>query len=285
MALMPLPRHRIQDVEMELLLLALKERWGYDFTGYARASLKRRLQHLAGYFNVDSLARLLPDLLHDERMAQAVINAISVPASEFFRDPEVWRYVGEEILPRLASFAHINLWQVGCGRGQESYTLAILLHEAGLLRKTRLVASDINPAFLAEARQGCWAVRDFAQWRDNYRQAGGSGCFDDYFEQHGGQVAIRESLKSAVEFVEHNLVADDAFLESQFIVCRNVLIYFGIELQQRVCEVFLRSLVRGGYLLLGRAESLPETLCHGGQLETVQEELRLYRKTVWGGHG
>lgn len=282
MALVHMPDHRIKDIEIELLLLALKERWGYDFSGYARASLKRRMDQLVSYFAVDSLTRILHDVIHDERVAQTVINAISVPTSEFFRDPEIWRYVREELLPRLDSFPLLNIWQVGCGRGQETYTLAILLHETGLLKKTRLIATDINNDFLNEASNGRWSARGLDQWRQNYHQAGGTGCFDDYFARQGGEIAIRDSLKSAIEFMPHNLVSDDAFLETQFIVCRNVLIYFGAALQDRVVEVFARSLQRGGYLLLGLAESLPE---HRQDLSIFQENLRLYQKPIWGGRG
>ena len=120
MALTHLADHKVKDIEIELLLLALKQRWGYDFTGYARASLKRRLEQLVSYFAVDSLTRILHDVVYDERVAQTVINAISVPTSEFFRDPKVWLFVREQLLPRLASFPLLNVWQVGCGRGQET---------------------------------------------------------------------------------------------------------------------------------------------------------------------
>lgn len=283
MALTHMHDHRIQDIEIELLLLALKERWGYDFSGYARASLKRRMEQLVAYFAVDSLTQIMHDVLYDERVAQTVINAISVPTSEFFRDPEVWRYVREELLPRLASFPLLNIWQVGCGRGQETYTLMILLHETGLLKKTRLIATDINNDFLNEARQGRWPRRDLDIWRQNYQQAGGAGCFDDYFQQQGTEIAILDSFKTSIEFIPHNLVSDDAFLETQFIVCRNVLIYFGSALQERVVDVFARSLQRGGYLLLGCAETLPG---HQENLAIFQENLRLYQKPIWGGgHG
>ncbi len=281
MALVHMPVHKIKDIEIELLLLALKERWGYDFSGYAHASLKRRLAQLVSYFAVDSLTRILHDVVYDERVAQTVINAISVPTSEFFRDPQVWLYIRQELLPRLASFPLLNIWQVGCGRGQETYTLAILLHETGLLKKTRLIATDINNDFLQEASAGRWPVHDLDQWRQNYQLAGGTGCFDEYFQRQGSELVIRDSLKSVIEFMPHNLVSDDAFLETQFIVCRNVMIYFAAALQNRVVEVFARSLQRGGYLLLGMAEILPEQQC----ISIFQENLRLYQKPIWGSRG
>ncbi|MGZ5000382.1 MAG: CheR family methyltransferase [Methylomonas sp.] len=274
--------HRIQDIEIELLLLAMKERWGYDFSGYARASLKRRLDQLVSYFALDSLSQLMHDILYDDRVAQTVINAISVPTSEFFRDPSAWQYVRTELLPRLASFPLLNIWQVGCGRGQETYTLAILLHETGLSKKARVTATDINSDFLEEAQQGRWSARDLDHWRENYIKAGGKADFDQYFKNHGTEIAIIESLKSMIKFVPHNLVCDDVFLETQFIVCRNVLIYFGPALQERVIDVFVRSLQRGGFLMLGFAESLSE---QPSELEIFHEYLHIYQKPIWRAHG
>lgn len=280
MALLKWKNHHIEDVEVSLMLNALKERYGYDFSGYARASLKRRLKELTKYFEVNHLSELLPELLYNETVAQTAINSISVPTSEFFRDAQVWRAVRDTILPSLASFPRINIWQAGCGRGEETYTLAILLHEAGLLKKSRIFASDINPSFLQDARGGCWSRRSLEPWRKNYQEAGGSGDFDGYFTERGGEIAIREELKKSVEFVQHNLVEDDVFKEVQFVVCRNVLIYFGDALQERALHLLARSLERGGYLLLGYAEKILELSEKYPDLEVLDDSLRLYRKVI-----
>lgn len=274
--------HRIEDIEVGLLLQALKDRYGYDFTGYAHASLKRRLKELQTYFDVERLSQLIPTLLYDERVAQTIVNNVSVPVSEFFRDPPVWRYLREEILPRLDSFPHINIWQPGCGRGQETYSLLILLHEAGLLKKTRLVATDINLAAMEDARRGRWPAREFEHWRESYLAAGGMNGFERYFHRDGEEMAIDDSLRGCVEFNRHNLVIDDVFMEAQFIVCRNVLIYFGDGLQDRVLKLFGRSLQRGGYLMLGRAECLPDAP-HGTGLFQHLAGDNVYRRTAGGG--
>jgi chemotaxis protein methyltransferase CheR len=126
---------------------------------------------------------LLPTLLRDEQVAQTAINMLSVPVSEFFRDPPVWKYLREQVIPELDSFPRINVWQVGCGYGQESYSLAILLHECGLAYKARMITTDINADLLRVARRGRWPADQFAQWRANYLAAGGSACFDDYFDR------------------------------------------------------------------------------------------------------
>jgi len=272
--------HNIEDVEVSLLLSALKQRYGYDFTGYAQASLKRRLLELTHYFGVEHLSKLLPEILYDEAVAQTVINNISVPTSEFFRDALVWKEVRTTVFPRLNSFPWINIWQVGCGRGEEVYTLVILLHEAGLLKKTRIFSSDINPAFLKEAQNGRWSLRRLDGWRDSYLRSGGSADFDSYFEIKGDEVAIREDLKQSIEFVQHNLVEDEVFKEAQFVVCRNVLIYFGEVLQERVVDLLTRSLERGGYLLLGRSEYIFDAHEKHPELVEINDKLPLYRKVI-----
>jgi hypothetical protein len=143
-----------------------------------------------------SLVDLLPALLRDEETARRWRSTmLSVPVSEFFRDPPVWKYLREQVMPELDSFPRINVWQVGCGYGQESYSLAILLHECGLAYKARMITTDINADLLRVARRGRWPADQFAQWRANYLAAGGSACFDDYFvgNDHAGNetMAIR----------------------------------------------------------------------------------------------
>ena len=256
MAVIKWRNHHLEDIEIALLLKAMKDRYGYDFSNYAHASLKRRLKQLRDYFDVPHLSHLIPSLLYDEQVAQVVINNISVPVSEFFRDPPVWRYLRDEILPRVNSFPRINIWQAGCGRGQETYTLLILLHECGLLNKTRLVATDINASAMDEARAGRWSARELDQWRTSYLAAGGQAHFDDYFRQEGDELVIVEHLRQKVEFNQHNLVTDEVFMEVQFIVCRNVLIYFDQPTKGKVLESMAKLLPPDGVLYLGGAETV-----------------------------
>jgi chemotaxis protein methyltransferase CheR len=280
MPLVKWKNHNIKDVEVDLLLSALKLRYGYDFTGYAKASLKRRLEELKRYYGVRHLSELISVVLYDEAVAQTAINSISVPTSEFFRDPYVWKQVRETLLPQLQSFPWINIWQVGCGHGEETYTLAILLHEADLLRKSRIYSSDINPAFLQEAELGRWPSRNLNGWRENYRDAGGLGDFDSYFHQEGDEITIAPHLKQANAFVQHNLVVDQVFKEMQWVVCRNVLIYFGDALQESVINLLSLSLERGGYLLLGRSEKIFDLSLRHADLEEWGQSLLAYRKKI-----
>lgn len=279
-ALIKWKNHRIEDVEVNLLLHALSERYGYDFTGYARASLKRRLLDLMSYFDLTHLSQLIPIMLYDEAVAQTVINSISVPTSEFFRDPFVWQHLRTHILPQLASFPRINIWQAGSGHGQEVYSLAILLHEAGLANRSHIFCTDINPEFLSEAKRGTWHIRHLSAWQNSYEKSGGESEFTDYFTTQKNMLTIRGEYKRHIEFIQHNLVVDDVFKEVQLVVCRNVLLYFGNDLQNRVVNLFTRSLERGGFLLLGSGENILDVKTQHPQLELLDNSLQLYRKTA-----
>lgn len=279
-ALIKWKNHRIEDVEVNLLLHALNERYGYDFTGYARASLKRRLLDLMSYFDLTHLSQLIPIMLYDEAVAQTVINSVSVPTSEFFRDPFVWQHLRTQILPQLASFPRINIWQAGSGYGQETYSLSILLHETGLAKRSHIFCTDINPEFLNEAKQGCWHIRNFNVWKNSYEKSGGREDFLDFFTLQKNMLAIRPEYKRQIEFVQHNLVIDDVFKEVQLVMCRNVLLYFGNELQNRVVNLFTRSLERGGFLLLGSGENILDVKMQHPQLELIDNSLQLYRKVL-----
>jgi chemotaxis protein methyltransferase CheR len=273
-------RGAIEDVEFSLVLTALEQRWGYDFTGYAQSGVKRRLSRLCEIHGVARPLELLGPILSDERIARTIINGMSVPTSEFFRDPDVWRYLRDTIAPQLDSFPRVNIWQVGCGRGEETYSLSILLDELGLAARTRLIVTDFNVDLLAAAQTGRWSRSDLEQWRHNYVASGGHGPFDSYFDARGEEIAIVDRLRQSVEFVQHNLVTDDVFLEAQLIVCRNVLIYFGAQLQERGLGLFRRSLQRGGYLLLGRSEAILDGARSFEDLDAVHESYRIYRKPV-----
>jgi chemotaxis protein methyltransferase CheR len=272
--------YKTEDIEVDLLLHALKERYGYDFTGYARASLKRRLLELTSFFDIKHLSELLASVLYDENVAQKVISSISVSTSDFFRDAFVWKILRNNLLIQLDSFPRINIWQVGCGYGEEVYSLVILLHEAGLLKKTRIFSTDINPIFLETARNGSWSVRHLASWERNYQLSGGETDFKHYFTIENQTLIIKEQLKESIEFIQHNLVVDEVFKEVQWVICRNVLIYFGFDLQDKVLNLFTRSLERGGYLLLGRSEKIMDCEQKNLNLELLDDSIQLYRKII-----
>lgn len=270
-----------KEVEADILLYSLKQRYGYDFSHYAKASLTRRLESLKKSYQVNHLTELVMQVVDNEDFAQEVVNLITVPVSSFFRDALAWQHLCNTVLPQLATYPFINIWQAGCSRGEETYTLQILLHEAGLLHKTRTMVSDINPSLLAQTKAGLYSQATVEEGAKNYAAAGGTGNFSDYFIERDGKYEVMDALRQGVEFFGHNLAADNAFIEANLIVCRNVLIYFNNELQQRVISLFNESLSRGGYLLLGTAETI---IGEENTLECQSFTHRLYQKPRRAGH-
>jgi len=244
------------DIELELFIRALQLRHGYDFSGYARASLKRRVQGVAMARQCRTIGELTTRVLHDDSLLPTVIAGLSVPVSEMFRNPFVFKALVADVFPVLASYPHINIWQAGCARGEEVYTLAILLEEAGLYERTQIYATDFNDVALAQAQEGIFPLAEARAWSENYRAAGGQHSLGDYWHARYEHLKLVERLKRNITFANHNLVADGVFCEAHLILCRNVLIYFTNALQDRVLGLFRNSLVRGGYLVLGNKESI-----------------------------
>jgi chemotaxis protein methyltransferase CheR len=246
----------IDDIEIDAFVQALVRRYGYDFTGYAPASLRRRMLALPSAFQVEHLGELTTRVLRDPSLVPKVIGQLSVPVSEMFRNPSVFRILRDDVLPVLASYAHINIWQAGCAHGQEVYSLAILLEEAGIYDRCTIYATDFSEAALERAREGIFPIREARVYGENYLAAGGRYTLADYYHARYDFMKLDESLKRRVTFANHNLVSDGVFCEAQLILCRNVLIYFSNALQDKVLGIFRDSLVRGGFLCLGNRESI-----------------------------
>ena len=266
----------LEDIEVDLFVEALHRRHGYDFRGYGRASLTRRIRNLASAMGAATITDLTALALHrPERLAE-VIAGLSVPVSEFFRDPSVFLALKEKVFPLLASYPEVNIWQAGCAHGEEVYSLAIVLAEAGLHERTRIYATDISRQALDRAREGIFpvgAARDAAR---RYRAAGGERSFSDYYHARYDLLRMDQALVSRVTFAEHNLVTDGVFCEAHLVLCRNVLIYFTTPLQDTVLARFAQSLVRGGYLCIGTRENL-EFSAARERFQVVDGAAQIYR--------
>ncbi len=269
------PAH-LDEIEVDLFVTALNRRHGYDFSGYSRASLTRRVHHLVRSFGAASITDLTARVLHEPERVGEVIAGLSVPVSEFFRDPHTFLALKEKVLPILASYPVINIWQAGCAHGEEVYSLAILLSEAGLYERVRIYATDISAAALARAREGIFPLQDAREAAARYLASGGTRSFSDYYHARYDFLKLDEKLISRVTFAEHNLVTDTVFCEAHLILCRNVLIYFTNPLQDRALNLFAQSLVRGGFLCIGTRENLDFSTARS-LFQTVDDPARLYR--------
>lgn len=247
---------RINEKELELLLNDLLDIHGYDFTSYSRASLIRRVNRLISVDQFPSFAEFRFRVKSDSVYLKRFIEEITVNVTEMFRDPSFYRTLRNVILPQLATWPFIRIWHAGCATGEEVFSMAILLHEANLLQRSLLYATDLNPEVLEEAGKGIFALSQMKQYSANYIESGGREDFSGYYTAKYDKVIFQDIFRKRMIFSTHNLVSDSSFNEFQLILCRNVLIYFDKDLQQKVFKLFDASLERLGYLGLGSKETL-----------------------------
>ncbi len=246
----------LQDEELQLLLNDMIDRYGYDFTGYSEASLKRRIEHFMINDHITNISKLRSLIVQNPDYFRHLVEEITVNVTEMLRDPVFYKTIREEVLPALATYPFIRIWHAGCSTGEEVFSMAILLKEAGILHKSRLYATDINPQVIEKAKTGIFPASQMRKYSENYIQSGGSNDFSSYYSSNYNLAKFDESLSEKMVFATHNLVADSSFNEFQLILCRNTLIYFNKKLQSRVLELFDHSLDLLGFLGLGSKESL-----------------------------
>lgn len=266
----------LDSIEVGLFVQALQKRHGYDFGQYAPASLRRRVRLLADQLGCKTISGLTERVLHEPQLLSNVLEGLTVPTSEMFRDPAMFRALREKVFPLLASYPHINIWQAGCAHGQEVYSLAILLEEAGLYDRSQIFATDLSDRALHRASEGIYPVKDAQQWSRNYQAAGGIHSLADYCSAGYKLIKLNQRLRRHVTFAVHNLATDGVFCEAHLILCRNVLIYFSDALQDRALTLFRDSLVRGGFLCLGLRENL-NPAPHAQDFSPFDAATRIYR--------
>lgn len=264
----------IEEDEVDLLLGDLYELYGYDFTNYSRASLKRRIIRLCTLDKFPSFAEFRYRVKADPDYLKRFVEEITVTVTEMFRDPQFYRFLRTDVLPKLTAKPFIRIWHAGCATGEEVFSMAILLKEAKLLAKSLIYATDLNPGVLERARSGVFSLSPMKQYSENYIESGGRNDFSAYYTAQYGQVKFDESLAEKMIFSTHNLVSDRSFNEFDIILCRNVLIYFDKPLQDRVLNLFDESLGTLGYLALGSKETL--------NFSTIKAKYKqLGREKIW----
>jgi chemotaxis protein methyltransferase CheR len=267
----------LERIELELLLEAIHQRYGYDFRGYARASLRRRLWRRTDLEGLRSLSGLQERVLHDPRCMERLLADLSINVTAMFRDPGFHLSLRRRVLPELRTHPFLRVWVAGCSTGEEVVSLAIALREEGMLERTRIYATDMDADVLDHARAGAFALDKLQDYTRNYLAAGGAEAFSGYYAVAGDRAVFSADLLRDIVFAQHNLATDRSFNEFHLIVCRNVLIYFGRELQDRVLRLFDESLPRRGVLGLGRKETLRGTMIEDGYEPLIEAE-KIYRK-------
>jgi chemotaxis protein methyltransferase CheR len=267
----------LEAIEIQLLLEAVFRRYGFDFRNYANASIRRRIWSGVHMEGLQTISELQGKLLHDTACMERFLLAITINVTTMFRDPSFYRVFRTRVVPALQAYPFLRIWHVGCSSGEEVYSMAILLHEEGLYPRCRIYATDMNEAVLAKAKAGIFPPDLVQEYTANYLQAGGTGCFSEYYRANYGNVIFDRGLIDNIVFAQHNLVTDGSFNEFQVILCRNVLIYFNDLLTRQVHELLYQSLALSGFLGLGNKESIkftPREDCY----EEYDGHEKLYRR-------
>ena len=267
----------IADEEVELLLNDIVTAHGYDFTSYSTASVKRRINRLFILDHFKDFEDFRKRVLHDKNYIRRFVQEITVNVTEMFRDPLFYKLIREQVLPVLATYPFIRIWHAGCSTGEEVYSMAILLKEAGVMHKSLLYATDINPGVLDQVTRGIYPLRSLRQFSENYILSGGKKDFSSYYTAKYDLAKLDDELRSKMIVSTHNLVSDRSFNEFQLIICRNVLIYFNKTLQDKVLDLFDNSLEPRGFLALGSKEQI-KFASIGKKYEQLDPKEKVWRK-------
>lgn len=245
-----------QNIEIRLILEAIYLKYGFDFRNYSKAHLKRRILRRLAIAGIDTLSEMQVRLLYDPEFFYTLLRDLSINVTEMFRDPTFYKALRKEVVPTLKTYPFIKIWHPGCSTGEEVYSMAILLQEEGLFERSHIYATDFNETVLQKAKEAAYPINCIRGYTANYQKAGGLESFADYYTAQNEVAVMDCGLKRNVIFSDHNLVTDGVFGEMNLIICRNVLIYFDKDLQNRVFKLFYESLCRNGFLCLGSKESL-----------------------------
>ncbi|MEA3352561.1 MAG: chemotaxis protein CheB [Campylobacterota bacterium] len=237
-------------------LTKVKKVHNYDFSNYERSSIIRRIELLRQELNIDNFSDFENLILNDTFMFEQLFKKISINVSEFFRDSDMFESLIKDILPQLSKQTHIRIWCSACSKGQEAYSIGIVLDKLGLLGKSIIYATDINGLIIDQGKNGLFSLNEYETAKKNYSLLGDPDDLDHYFINHGDFIEIEKKIKKKVHFFQHNLVVDGEINEFQLVFCRNVLIYFNESLQQRVLELIYNSLTDEGIMILGNSERI-----------------------------
>ena len=248
--------NELQEIEIRLLLEGLYQMYGYDFRGYVRGSIGRRILNRMKAESLPTITALLEKVLHEPGVLERLLNDFSIRMTEMYRDPSFFAAFRNEVVPLLRELPEIRIWHAGCATGEEVYSMAILMHEEGIMEKTKIYATDMNEKALAAAQKGAFPLKKMQQYTKHYLNAGGKMAFSEYYTTDHQFAYFSPILNENLTFAQHNLVTDTSFNEFHVILCRNVMIYFDNALQQQVHRLFYDSLADGGFMGLGSKESI-----------------------------
>lgn len=248
--------HEVQTVEIRLLLEGIYDVYGIDFREYAPASMRRRIMHMIESEGLSSVSAMQERVLHEPSAMEKFLYALTVNTTAMFRDPSFFKSMRRNLIPVLRTYPFVRIWLAGCSTGEEAYSMAILLQEEGLYDRCRVYATDMSGGVLKQAKDGIFPLLNMKDYSKNYMAAGGLHSLSNYYTAMYDHVIFDQSLKRNLIFAKHNLVSDHSFNEFNLILCRNVMIYFNRDLQEKVFRLLHESLSMFGVLALGAKETI-----------------------------
>lgn len=269
-------KYTITYIQVEEIILTVNSLYGFDFDGYSRASLKRRLERIMLIENLDFF-NLKNTLINNQNFFHNFLNEVTVNVTEMFRDPNFYSAVREKVLPYLSTYQHIKVWNAGCSTGEELYSFTILFEEAALYKRSFFYGTDINHHVLETAKNGIYNLQKMKLYSESYHEMGGEKSLANYYTAQYGAASLIRQIRKNVLFSMHNLVSDGPFNEFQIISCRNVLIYFNPELQNKVIKLFYDSLAMFGFLCLGSKETIRDSEL-ASLFKVIDKKQNIYQK-------
>ena len=267
---------KIEDIEITLLLEDIYLKYGLDFRQYSFSSLKRRIKKFLSEEKIKTISALQEKLFHDTSCMERFFLNLSINTTSLFRDPTFYLTLRKKVIPLLKTYPFIRIWVAGCSTGEEVYSIAIIFKELKLYDRCRIYATDFNENVLIKARDGIYPISLIKEYSTNYINSGGQMSLSEYYTADYGNVVFNADIKSNIVFTRHNLVMDKSFNEFNIILCRNVMIYFNKILQNNVINLFKESLIRLGFLCLGKKESL--NLVYNDGCTEFNGREKIYRK-------
>jgi chemotaxis protein methyltransferase CheR len=270
----------LEEIEVRLLLEGIRLCYGYDFREYALGPLRRGLATAMARERAPTVSAYQDRVLHDAAVMQRFLGAVGVNVTAMYRDAETMDCIRQEVAPMLKTYPSCRVWVAGCATGEEVYALAVVLDEEGVLSRCSIYATDLNEDMLAIARLGSYPLDRIRRYDEAYAAAGGRGSLSDHYTVLGRAARFNRNLQRSITWARHSLVSDASFNDFHLITCTNVLIYFRESLQARAHRLLYDSLVRGGFLALGKRESLLS--CPDREhYEQVRDGANVFRKTRW----
>lgn len=264
--------------ELSTLIRYVKDYRGVDFSDYAHGSLNRRIIRFFEINRIAGLTEFQQRIRTDKDFGDYFINEVTVNVTEMFRDPAFWVFLRDQVMPVLNEKNIIKIWHAACSTGEEVYSMGILLKEAKMEKKTRIIATDLNDNALEHAKKGVYKVKNQVLNKKNYEAFSGKTELSSYYTSDGNNVSFDNELIRNVQFLKHDLTSEKQLSTFDLIICRNVLIYFNFNLQVRVLQLFYNSLNPQSYLGIGSKESIYRTNTEK-LLKTESYEEKIFRKT------